>query len=187
MGILSSLLNKLTGGQLDQVKKTLEENLQKAGFKPETASTVANAATAPVQKQQPAYAQAPVVHRSEAEWIAFFREIIQAEYPTLGIRENVPVTDVAGYANDTFKLYSTRPYQAYKAEWGQPYTFALYDGAVLKGVVMLGSGHSHDTNVKFLIARKYAQKAGAPYINFYTQMPNQRGYVIFRLKRFLHA
>ena len=49
---------------------------------------------------------------------------------------------------------------------------------------MLGKGHSHDSNVKYLIARKYAQKMNLPYINFYTQMENERSYVIERIHKF---
>ena len=101
------------------------------------------------------------------------------------IRENVPVTDLVGFANDEFKLYSTRPMQAYKAEWGKPYTFVLEKDGAAKAVVMLGNGHSHDSNVKYLIARVYAKKMGIPYINFYTQMPNERDYVIGRIRKFL--
>ena len=61
----------------------------------------------------------------------------------------------------------------------------LYAGGVPKGIVMLGKGHSHDSNVKYLISRMYAQKLGLPYINFYTQMPNERAYVIGRIRKFL--
>ena len=125
------------------------------------------------------------VERTDAEWVNYFKEILASEFPLYTIRENVPVTDLAGYANDEFQLYQTRPTQAYKAEWGQPYTFVLETGGSAKGVVMLGNGHSHDSNVKYLIARKYAQKMGLPYINFYTQMPNERAYVIERIRKFL--
>ena len=94
--------------------------------------------------QQPAAAMEDVeIERTDAEWF-------------YSIRENVPVTDLAGFANDEFKLYKTRPTQAYKAEWGQPYSFVLESGGSAKGVVMLGNGHSHDSNVKYLIARMYA-------------------------------
>ena len=96
------------------------------------------------------------------------------------------MTDLAGFANDEFKLYKTRPTQAYKAEWGQPYTFVLENGGKAIGVVMLGKGHSHDSGVKYLIARMYAKKLGLPYINFYTQMPNERDYVIGRIRRLLN-
>ena len=116
---------------------------------------------------------------------SYFAEIIATEFPGYGVAENVPVTDLAGFANDSFQLYKSRPYQAYKAEWGAPYTFVLYAGGAPKGIVMLGDGHSHCSNVKYLIARAYAKKLGLPYINFYTQMPNERDYVISRIKRFL--
>ena len=122
--------------------------------------------------QQPAAAMEDVeIERTDAEWNS--------------IRENVPVTDLAGFANDEFKLYKTRPTQAYKAEWGQPYTFVLESGGSAKGVVMLGNGHSHDSNVKYLIARMYAKKLGIPYINFYTQMPNEKNYVIGRIRKLM--
>jgi hypothetical protein len=47
---------------------------------------------------------------------------------------------------------------------------------------MLGGGHSHDKNVKYLISRMYCKKLGMPYINFYLQMENERNYVIGRIK-----
>ena len=96
------------------------------------------------------------------------------------------MTDVAGFCADEFQLYKSRPRQAYKAEWGQPYTFMLEQMGSIKGVVMLGKGHSHDSNVKYLIARMYAKKMSIPYINFYTQMPNEKDYVVSRIHRFLN-
>lgn len=123
--------------------------------------------------------------RREEDCPAYFREILKTEFPQYEVKEKVPVTDLAGYANDSFQLYKTRPYQAYKAEWGQPYTFVLQQGGQPKGIVMLGGGHTHDSNVKYLIARMYAKKMGLPYINFYTQMPNERDYVISRIHRFM--
>ena len=97
----------------------------------------------------------------------------------------MPVTELAGNASDSFKLYETRPTQAYKAEWGQPYTFVLSEGGAPKGIVMLGSGHSHDAKVKYLISRMCAKKLGLPYINFYTQMPNKEDYVVGRINKFM--
>ena len=40
--------------------------------------------------------------------------------------------------------------------------------------------------MKYLIARMYAEKLDLPYINFYTQMPNERNYVIERIRKFLN-
>ena len=126
-----------------------------------------------------------VKQKSTAEWEAYFREILASEFPQYTVREKVAVTDVAGFANDEFQLYRTRPRQAYKAEWGQPYTFLLEQAGIPRGVVMLGKGNSHNSNVKYLIARVYAKKSGIPYINFYTQMTNERNYVIGRIRKFL--
>ena len=144
----------------------------------------------PTQQERPAQRYEPEpepeeIVRTDSEWKAYFKEILQSEFSSYTIRENVKVTDLAGYANDEFKLYETRPTQAYKAEWGQPYTYVLESGGTPKAVVMLGNGHSHDSNVKYLIARMYAKKLGMPYINFYTQMPNERNYVIGRIRKFL--
>ena len=143
----------------------------------------------PMQQARPAQRPvAPAVEREKtaSEWEAYFKEILLNEFPSFTIREKVPVPDLVGFATDEFQLYKTRPMQAYKAEWGQPYTFVLENAGRAKGVVMLGNGHSHDANVKYLIARMYAKKLGIPYINFYTQMPNERNYVIGRIRKLLN-
>ena len=124
--------------------------------------------------------------KTDAEWNSYFKEILLNEFPSYTIRENVPVTDLAGFVSDEEQLYTTRPRQVYKAEWGQPYTFVLEVGGTPKAVVMLGKGHSHDENVKYLVARMYAEKLKLPYINFYTQMPNERDYVIGRIRKLLN-
>lgn len=143
----------------------------------------------PIQEARPTQrAAAPTVERekTDAEWVSYFRDILQNEFSLYSIRENVPVTDLAGFVSDEEQLYTTRPTQVYKAEWGQPFTFVLESGGTPRAVVMLGKGHSHDENVKYLIARMYAEKLNLPYINFYTQMPNERNYVIGRIRKFLN-
>ena len=123
--------------------------------------------------------------KTDAEWNSYFKEILLSEFPSYTVRENVPVTDLAGFVSDEGQLYTTRPRQVYKAEWGQPYTFVLENGGKAIATVMLGKGHSHDENVKYLVARMFAEKLNLPYINFYTQMPNERNYVIGRIRKFL--
>ena len=115
----------------------------------------------------------------------YFRTVIAEDFSEYQVRENVPVTELVGNAEDSFQLYQTRPYQVYKAEWGQPYTFVLYRNGSPVGVVMIGDKRSHHDRVKFLISRMYAKKAGLPYINFYTNMPNAREYVKERIHDFL--
>lgn len=156
----------------------------------ENIETATKATAQPTQQPKPTTQPTESAYEKEktpAEWVAYFRDILMTEFPLYTIRENVAVTDVVGFANDEFQLYKTRPTQAYKAEWGQPYTFVLEKDGKAKGVVMLGNGHSHYNNVKYLIARVYAKKLGVPYINFYTQMENERGYVIGRIRKFLNG
>jgi hypothetical protein len=142
------------------------------------------------QKQTPSYAapvhhdEAPVREKSAAEWRAYFREILQTAFVGYNVREDVPVTELVGNAADEARLYKSRPSQVYRAEWGEPYTFVLYQMGAPKGVVMLGDGHSHSAKVKYLISRMYTKKIGIPYINFYTQMPNERDYVVRRIHKF---
>jgi len=145
--------------------------------------------TTPAQQVRPAQRPAsPIEERekTDVEWNAYFKEILLNEFPSYTILENVPVTNLAGFVSDEFKLYKTRPLQVYKAEWGQPYTFVLEKEGKAIATVMLGKGNSHDSNVKYLIARMYAKKLGLPYINFYTQMENERSYVIGRIRKFLN-
>ena len=143
----------------------------------------------PARQAQPVQRNvASAVEREKTadEWEAYFKEILLSEFSSYSIREKVKVTDLVGFVSDEEQLYTTRPRQVYKAEWGQPYTFVLESGGSPKAVVMLGNGHSHDSNVKYLIARMYAKKLDIPYINFYTQMDNKRGYVIERIRKFLN-
>ena len=173
MGILKNIFNNLMNTVKDEV---IQPNRPAS-----SPQTTPRPAPKPAPKPEP-----EEVHRTDAEWHQYFKEILVTEFPQYTVQENVPVTDLAGYANDEFQLYSTRPRQAYKAEWGQPYSFVLLKNGTPKGVVMLGKGHSHDSNVKYLIARMYAKKLGLHYINFYLQMPNERAYVIQRVNSFIH-
>ena len=170
------------GKLFNKLVDVVKENIETAAK--QTTQTTSQPKPTPQPAATPHYEEE--IYCTDSEWMAYFREILATEFAAYNVRENVAVTDVAGFANDEFQLYKTRPRQAYKAEWGQPYTFVLEQLGSVKGVVMLGKGHSHDSNVKYLIARMYAKKAGIPYINFYTQMPNERDYVIGRIRKFLN-
>ena len=125
------------------------------------------------------------VSETITDFPAYFAEILSTDFPQYRTKRNVPVTELTGFVTDEFKLYESRPLQSYKAEWGAPYNFVLYQGDTPAGIVMLGSGSSHSKNVKYLISRMYAKKMGLPYINFYTQYPNERAYVINRIREFM--
>ena len=122
---------------------------------------------------------------SESGMMAYFKDILTQEFVGCVIRENVPVQDLVGYVADDFQLYATRPRQAYKAEWGKPYNFVLYEGDRIKGVVVIGKRQVECKYVSFLISKMYAKKLGVPFVSFYLDAPNERDYVIERFHKFL--
>ena len=184
MGFLKSLLGVVVDAATDAIKEKMNEQ----GYSKDEGAHYNRderpASSSTRQSAQPTQS-APtqdVDERTYEEWVAYFDEIIRTNFPQFNVKRDVPVTDLTGFTADTFQLYETRPYQTYKAEWGKPYTFVLYHGEKPAGVVMLGGGHSHDKNDKYLISRMYCKKLGMPYINFYLQMENERNYVIGRIK-----
>ena len=181
MGLFKSLLDIASKAAGEAISKKIGQAIGQQTQQQAQQQAQQTYTQAQQQAQQYSQPAAP------ADWNVYFAEILRTAFPQYAVKENVPVTDLAGFATDSFQLYKTRPLQAYKAEWGAPYTFVLYNGAQPAGIVMLGSGHSHDSNVKYLIARMYAKKLGLPYINFYTQMPNEREYVISRIRKFMAA
>lgn len=183
MGLLKSIFDaaiKVAAETLKEKQGNSYNQQEEGGYSREEHTTTTATRRATDERQA-----APVTqenYTSPGEAVNYFDRILADEFPQYEVRRNVPVTDLVGDANDWFLLYPTRPMQTYKAEWGQPYTFVLYRGTVPAGVVMLGGGHTHDKNVKYLISRMYCKKLGIPYINFYLQMENERNYVIERIK-----
>ena len=178
---------KKVASTVEREVKSGINTVQKEFNSPSPSSQQQQSRPAPSQPQpQPSY-QAPQPERTDAEWIAYFREILAKEFGHLSIRENVPVQELAGDANDEFKLYATRPQQAYKAEWGKPYTFVLYSGDNVKGVILIGKYQSDSNNVKFLVSKMYAKKMRLPFISFYMDAPNEHEYVVNRIKSYAHC
>jgi len=124
------------------------------------------------------------IERTETEWREYFREIIKKNFSMYTVREDVPVTDVTGDIYDKFQLYKTRPNQMYKAEWGRPYDFVLYQNDKVKAVVVIGNSKS-GINVKYLISKVFAEKCDIPFIGFYVKFPNKEDYVVQRIKEFI--
>ncbi|MBO7074305.1 MAG: hypothetical protein J6W12_05315 [Bacteroidales bacterium] len=125
-------------------------------------------------------------HHTQIETKYYFKNIFGTDFSRFEVRENVAVTDIAGYANEKFQLYKTRPYQAYKAEWGNPYTFGLYQNDEVKALIMIGDGRKMCKNVKYLISKMYAKKCDIPYVTFWTEAPNEKDYVIMRVNKYLN-
>ncbi len=123
-----------------------------------------------VPGQQQAYQQqaAPAQYTQQGQYAqqvtdkAYFRTIIKEVFSGYIVREDMPVSELGGE--------------------GRPYDFALIAGGECAGVVMLVE-HNRDNNRAYKGARAAAQAAGVPFINFYTHMTNERGFVINRIKR----
>lgn len=129
---------------------------------------------------------APIIKYTRTDGVYYFKEILTKYYSEYAIKENIPVVEIAGYANDVFQLYATRPFQAYKAEWGNPYTFGMYKNDELKALIMIGDGYQLCKKVKYLISRMYAKKCNTPYITFFWEAPNRKDYVVERINKFLN-
>ena len=166
MSLLKSILKMVVKAATDSASDWAEEKTSKPASTP--------------QRSEP-------MREAPADWEGYFAGILSTEFPQYSVKRNVPVTDLAGFDSEECQLYETRPVQSYKAEWGKPYTFVLYQGETPVGIVMLGDGSSHARNVKYLVSRMFAKKMGLPYINFYTQMPNEKAYVVERIKKFMNA
>ena len=141
----------------------------------------------PAQPQQPQKPEPePERERTSAEWFAYFRQILTQEFGQYAVRENVPVQELAGDISAEFQLYATRPQQAYKAEWGLPYTYVLYSGDSVRGVILLAKRQNQSRNVKFLISKMYAKKMNIPFVSFYMDAPNEHDYVVERIRSYVH-
>jgi hypothetical protein len=182
MGILDFLFGKSTP-KVDYEEK-MNQELAEVTFKSSHKWSSVDAMLEQ-SKEQHRRMNRTMEEQMEQQIAEFFRDILQTEFSEYELSEKVAVTELAGDANDSFKLYKTRPHQAYKAEWGEPYTFVLRRNGEVKGVVMLGDKRSHTERVKYLISRMYAKKLDIPYIAFYTHLPNEIAYVVLRIRKML--
>jgi len=64
----------------------------------------------------------------------------------------------------------------------KPYDFALYKEGRKAGYVSI-SDHGDEAHYNFKLAKAAAQLEGVPFINFYTDKPNEPGYVLERIRR----
>ncbi|MDR1726415.1 MAG: hypothetical protein LBT74_00555 [Acidobacteriota bacterium] len=96
--------------------------------------------------------------------VEYFREILASEFGGYELRENVSPGEIGGV--------------------GRPYDFGLYQGGRLVAVVPLAA-HNRTNNAAWKNARAAAEGAGVPFVNFHLHMPNQRDFVISRVKRLL--
>jgi hypothetical protein len=66
----------------------------------------------------------------------------------------------------------------------RPYSYVFYDNGMAKLAVMITPRFGHESN-EFLGAKTACETAGIPFVNFFLHMPNERNYVINRLKQYI--
>jgi len=94
-----------------------------------------------------------------------FKEILATEFSNYEIKGNV--------AKSTFG-----------AE-GRDCEFGLFKDGKLQAVVIIVSERNEANRKQFKDARRTAENAGVGFANFYSFMPNERSYVVNRIKSFL--
>lgn len=186
---LFGTLKKEVKTEVNRAKQQLESEARQAMTpKPQPQQPQAPQPQAPQPQPEPEPKPQATIRRSysDSEWMAYFKEILSQEFSQYAVRENVPVQELAGDISEEFQLYPTRPYQAYKAEWGFPYSFVLYAGDSVKAVMFVGKSQNQSRLVKFLISKMYAKKMNLPFITFYMDAPNERDYVVERIGKFIN-
>ena len=168
MGFLDKAIKKglgdVVGGAIgDKVAQAIEQatglDVDKSSHSGSAAGSSYQSTTVSGQQSSQYSAPTPMAQATDKP---YFRAIIQECFNNYIIREDVPVSELGGE--------------------GRPYDFFLINHGECCGVVMLVA-HNRDNNRAYNGAKAAAKASGVPFINFYTHMPNERGFVINRIKR----
>jgi hypothetical protein len=92
---------------------------------------------------------------------AFFAGLLAENFAEYQVAENAPVSQLGGD--------------------GRPYDFLLSKDGKPAAAIMLTEGNRYK-NQPFIKAKASAEAAGVPFLNFFLRLPNQRDYVINRIK-----
>ena len=160
-------------GIFDNLKKTALNQIVNAVEKSVTGSSHAsNSSQGNYQKSSPAPQSSarPVSHSgpSGKKTNQKFDEIFASEFSGLQImREASP---------ESIGIKAPAPCR--------PYSYALLrDGKAVVAIML--TDHNRDRNSAFLNARKSALDSKVTFLNFYTHCPNERNYVVSRIKNAL--
>ena len=183
MGLFDNVVKKGLGDALggalgskvtDAIEQATGIDLNKDGQAGSSGSAYGSQAQpVPVPGQQEAQQQASDQHTAFQEAPisqsgmqttdkAYFRGIINECFSNYIIREDVSVSELGGE--------------------GTPYDFMLIANGSCAAVIMLVD-KSHNRTKGYKGAEEAAQASGVPLIYFWTRMPNERGFVINRIKR----
>ena len=153
MGLFDKIAKKLTSSAIENIVKTVTDNVNQAVGNNKDETPASDVQTAPVRS---------TVEKADVK--AYFAEILASEFGQYQIRENVSLSEFGAQ--------------------GRPYDFGLLQNGQFAAVVVL-AGHNKTRNHPYWNSEKKAQELNIPFINFYTHMPNERGFVINRINRLI--
>jgi hypothetical protein len=155
MGLFDKVVKSVVGGKVEDL---IEQATGRRGDYPAQQTSQSTSAS-----DRHRFVNVPVPAGNRPDH-AYFAQLLQEKFAQYQIKEYVPVAELGGSGKD--------------------YDFGLYEGGSLRGVIML-TEHNRDNNQAYKGAKAACQAAGLPFINFYLHMPNERGYIINRIKTLL--
>ena len=171
MGLFDNLKKAAIGKIVDTVEKAVENAATRPGTGHESLS---RSSSAPQSSRDTALhnnsagANTGHTNTDHANIDQKFDQILADEFSGLEIVRNASPESVGVSAPHPCK----------------PYNYALLRNGKIEAVIML-TPHNRDRNSAFLNAKKSALDSNVKFLNFYTHFPNERNYVISRIKNAL--
>lgn len=91
------------------------------------------------------------------------RHIITTEFSTYELRENIPVAEF-GLSEDIF------------------YTFGMYQNGTSVLMINVYADRNQYRLKRYRLAKEVAENRGVKHLNFFTHLPNERDYIVNRLR-----
>ncbi len=165
MGILDKLAKKGLSGLKDTLEDVIGVDFDRAASgRPGGSFTQSADRARPAERS---YAAPRAQEAPKRNLFAFFGELLDSEFSEYEVQTRV-AAPALGLNVDPCK----------------PYDFILCRDGYVCAAIML-TPHNRDRNAAFLNARAAAQQLGIPFVNFYLHYPNERSYVIRRIRSFL--
>ena len=160
MGLFDELKKAALGKIVDTVEKSLGGMPESTGRPTDRYETSAQPAVANQSADTPQNDFASVEEK--------FNQILSTEFSDFQVVHNASAESVGISAPSPCR----------------PYSYALICNGKTVAVIML-TPHNRDHNAAFLNAKKTALNSNVVFLNFYTHFPNERNYVISRIKNAL--
>lgn len=135
---------------------------------------VENKTCAPQEVQPTAPTLPEVPERSAQEWSDFFEEILTTEFASYTIKKAVAAAELVAMTGITV---------AYHPACSPVDFLIMKDNEPVLAVMLVRANTYRGMNVKGTYA--ICEAAGLQYVRFFTDMANERAYVVERMKQYL--